>query len=112
MKPYVVKDKGWKLLVQLFKTAKSDGSISFDEERILKASDQNVNNLLAYTQEAWKDRVLTEDEKQRIVFLIKKIQDDATTLAEYDDIITNEEEALLDIIREIIQEFCNQPRSL
>ena len=108
MKPYVVKDKGWKLLVQLFKTAKSDGSISFDEERILKASDQNINNLLKYTQEAWKDRVLTEDEKQRIVFLIKKIQDDAITLAEYDDIITQEEEALLDTIREIIQEFCTR----
>ncbi len=110
MKPVIVKDKGWKLLSRLFKTAAKDGVITFDEERILRASDLNVNNLLDYTKKAWEDKTLSENEKTRIIFLIKKIQDDAISLAQYDDIITNEEEELLDIIREIIHEFITETR--
>ncbi|MHA2250028.1 MAG: hypothetical protein ACXAD7_06685 [Candidatus Kariarchaeaceae archaeon] len=105
MKPNIVKDKGWQLLTRLFRTAKKDG-ISFDEERILRASDLNITALLEFAETAWEDKILTEDERRRITFLIKKIHDDAVSLAQYDDIITSEEEALLDIIKEIIHEFC------
>ena len=100
-----MKDKGWKLLVRLFKEAKRNGEIDFDEQRILHTTDFNVTELLHFVQEAWEDSILSETEKQQITFLIKKIRDDAVTLANYDDIITDQEEALLMIIRDIFEEF-------
>lgn len=104
LKEALAKEKGWKLLVRLFKEAKRDGEISFDEERILRATDLNVLHLVEYIQQAWDDQHLSEEEKRKITFLIKKIRDDATSLAEYDEIISHEEDAMLNIIREIIQE--------
>lgn len=105
MKVNSVKDKGWVLLSNLFKQAADDKRITFDEGRILRATDLNVSKLLDFTEAAWEDKNLSETEKQRILFMIKKIQDDATTLAEYDDIVTNEEDEMLGIIRNLITEF-------
>lgn len=104
LKEALAKEKGWKLLVRLFKEAKRDGDISFDEERILRATDLNVLHLVEYIQQAWDDRHLSEEEKRKITFLLKKIRDDAVSLAEYDEIISQEEDAMLQIIREMIQE--------
>lgn len=105
MKSNLIKDKGWHLLVKLFKKANEDKEITFDEGRIINATDLNINKLLEFTTDAWSDRILTENEKQKISFLLKKIQDDAVTLAEYDDIITNEEDELLEIIRDMVENF-------
>lgn len=105
MKSDLIKDKGWHLLVKLFKKANEDKEIDFDEGRIIKATDLNVTNLLEYSKEAWEDKKLTETEKQKMMFLLKKINDDAVTLAQYDDIITREEEELLEIIRSTVQTF-------
>ena len=110
MKEEVVRDKGWDLLVHLFKTAKADRSISFDEERILRSADDNIVKLLEYVREAWDDRGPNESEKQKITFLIKKIHDDARTLAEYDDIVTEEERKMLDDILEKMNEFLSLTR--
>jgi len=100
-----VKAKGWTFLVSLFKTAKADGEIDFDEERILRSVDLNVMKLLEFVRQSWEDNRLDEDEKKQIIFLIKKIEDDAVSLAEYDDLLTKQEEAMLIIIREMISEF-------
>ncbi|MFV2015667.1 MAG: hypothetical protein ACC656_09585, partial [Candidatus Heimdallarchaeota archaeon] len=85
--------------------AKEDRKITFDEGRIIKATDLNVTNLFEYSVKAWEDKRLTETEKQKMMFLLKKIKDDAVTLAEYDEIITQEEENLLEIIRDTVQTF-------
>lgn len=61
--------------------------------------------LISYAEVAWEDRILTESEKQKMFFLLKKIEDDAVTLAKYDEIITTEEENLLNIIKETINNF-------
>lgn len=91
--------------MQLFKAAAQDGSISFDEERIIRATDLNVQNLVEYVDRAWEDKKLTEQEIQTITFLIKKIKDDAVSLAMYDEILSDQEEDLLDIIKGLITEF-------
>lgn len=100
-----VKDKGWRLLVELFKTAKADNQITKEEEVILRTTDFNVLELLKYVKKAWDDGILTEHEMELIRNLITKIEDDATTLAADDNIITDDEENLLEIIRNILQEF-------
>lgn len=105
MKTNLVKEKGWFLLVKLFKKAIEDREITFDEGRIIKATDLNVTNLLEYSKEAWEDKKLSETEKQKMSFLLKKIEDDAISLAQYDDIVTSEEEDLLGIIRNTIETF-------
>lgn len=93
------------MLSKLFRQAASDNEITFDEGRILRATDLNVTKLMDFTKLAWDDKNLSETEKIRILFLIKKIVDDATTIAEYDNIITEDEEDMLAIIREIVEEF-------
>lgn len=105
MKSNLIRDKGWHLLVKLFKKANEDKEITFDEGRIIKATDLNVTNLLEYSIKAWEDKKLTETEKQKMMFLLKKIKDDAITLAQYDEIITQEEEELLEIIRGTVEIF-------
>jgi hypothetical protein len=105
MRVDLVKEKGWHLLVKLFKKANEDREITFDEGRIIKATDLNVLNLLEYAKEAWEDKKLTETEKQKMMFLLKKIKDDAISLAHYDEIITQEEEELLEIIRGTVETF-------
>lgn len=105
MKVNLVKEKGWHLLVNLFKQANTDKIISFDEQRIISATDLNVNKLVLYAKTAWEDSILTEDEKKRMSFLLKKIEDDAVSLAMYDDIITREEEDLLKIIKATVEHF-------
>ena len=105
MKVNLVKEKGLTLLVRLFKKANEDREITFDEGRIIKATDLNVINLLEYSKQAWEDKKLTENEKQKMLFLLKKIEDDAISLAQYDDIITGEEEELLGIIKSTVETF-------
>ncbi|MDH5646768.1 MAG: hypothetical protein OEZ01_12210 [Candidatus Heimdallarchaeota archaeon] len=92
-------------MVKLYKTAAKDGDITYDEERILTVTDANILNLLNYVKGAWRDKILDDKEKQKITFLIKKIYDDAISVAEFDNFITNEEDSLLYIIREVIDEF-------
>ncbi|MHA2100250.1 MAG: hypothetical protein ACW99A_16365 [Candidatus Kariarchaeaceae archaeon] len=105
MKSNLIKEKGWYLLIKLFKKANEDREITFDEGRIIKATDLNVTKLLEYSQQAWEDKKLTETEKQKMMFLLKKIKDDAVTLAQYDEIITDEEEDLLEIIKVTVETF-------
>ncbi|MHA2502937.1 MAG: hypothetical protein ACXAE3_08710 [Candidatus Kariarchaeaceae archaeon] len=105
MKENLVREKGWALLRALFLAAKKDGEIDFDEQRILKATDDNVMQLLETVRRAWDDSVLTETEKQQITFMIKKIKDDAVSLAEYDSVISEQEDEMLNIIYEKIYEF-------
>lgn len=104
----VVRGKAWQLLIRLFREAISDGCIDFDEGRIISSADLNVKNLLQYIKDSWDDKIITGSERANIQFLVKKIEDDAITLAEYDDIITSQEQALLNIIKEIIEGFAEQ----
>ncbi|MCY3410500.1 MAG: hypothetical protein INQ03_02580 [Candidatus Heimdallarchaeota archaeon] len=105
----IIKSKAWQLLIRLFKQAKEDGQIDFDEGRILSSTDLNVNNLINNLREAWEDKILTSTERANLEFLVRKIEDDAISLAEYDNIITEQEQALLDIIREILDGFSEDP---
>jgi len=100
-----VKEKGWKMLVALFKVAKADKQITPDEEAILETADVNVMNLLEYVKRAWLDNHLDNEEKERIEGLVAKIEDDATTVAALDSIITNEEADLIEVIRDTVREF-------
>lgn len=103
-----IRGKAWQLLIRLFREAISDGRIDFDEGRIISSADLNVSNLIQYIKDAWDDKIITGSERANIQFLVKKIEDDAITLAEYDDIITSQEQALLDIIKDIIETFAEQ----
>ena len=101
----LARDKGWRLLLRLFKQAKQDREIDFDEERILRATDFNVLKLVKFIDEAWQDKHLSEEEILCITFLITKIRDDATSLAQYDEIISKQEQDMLDIIKVMVEEF-------
>ncbi|MCH8908104.1 MAG: hypothetical protein IH840_13530 [Candidatus Heimdallarchaeota archaeon] len=100
-----VKERGWELLVSLFKIAKSDNKITPDEEAILKTTDASVMNLLDYVKIAWEDNILDQDERETIEGLVAKIEDDALTEAASDKIITEEEQNMLEVIEETIQGF-------
>lgn len=102
-----VKAKAWQLLIRLFKEAKRDSMIDFDEGRILSSANLNITKLLEYLRVAWADKRIDHNERKNIEFLVQKIENDAISLAEYDEIITQQEEALLEIIREMISKFAD-----
>ncbi len=108
MREDIIKAKSWQLLIRLFKEAKKDMEIDFDEGRILSSANLNINKLIAYVKMAWEDKIIDHTERKDIEFLIRKIEDDAVSLAEYDEIITAQEEALLGIIRELITDFTDE----
>ena len=103
-----VRAKAWQLLINVFDEAMSDGCIDFDEGRIISSTNLNVNNLLDYITGAWEDNNLDHTERANIEFLVRKIEDDAISLAHYDDIITKQEAALLDIIRNLVEHFAHE----
>ena len=105
MKKEIVKDKGFQLIVRLFKTAIKDGEVDQDEARVLQTTESNILSLLNYVEEAWSDGKIDDTEKLCILELIKKIQSDAENIAFFDKKLTDEEAELLSIIDSMMQEF-------
>ena len=48
MKVSKIQEKGWKLLINLFKAANDDSIITFDEGRIVRTTDLNVTKLYTH----------------------------------------------------------------
>ena len=105
MKKEIVKDKGFRLIVRLFKTAIKDGEIDRDEARVLQTTESNILSLLNYVEEAWSDGKIDDTEKSCILELIKKIQSDAENIAFFDKKLTDAEAELLSIIDGMIREL-------
>ncbi len=105
MRVEIIKDKGFQLLVLMFKRAMMDDKISEDEAEILKTTDMNVTKLYQCVQKAWEDELLDNNERDRINSLIDKILVDAENIAKKDNIITAEEKELLDLIYNMLDNF-------
>ncbi len=105
MKKEIIKDKGFQLIVRLFKTAIKDGEIDSDEARVLQTTESNILSLLDYVEKAWDDGKIDETEKICILELLKKIQSDAENIAFYDKKLSDEEAELLSIIDSMMGEF-------
>ena len=105
MKKEIIKDKGFQLIVRLFKTAIKDGEIDRDEARVLQTTESNILSLLDYVEKAWDDGKIDEIEKACILKLLKKIQSDAENIAFFDKKLTDEEAELLSIIDSMMHEF-------
>ena len=105
MKKEIVKDKGFQLIVRLFKTAIKDGEIDRDEARVLQTTESNIISLLKYVEQAWDDGKIDDNEKSCILELLKKIQTDAENIAFFDKKLTDEEAELLSIIDSMMREF-------
>ena len=62
MKKEIVKDKGFQLIVRLFKNAIKDGEVDRDEARVLQTTESNLLSLLNYVEEAWSDGKIDDTE--------------------------------------------------
>ena len=105
MKSEIVKEKGFQLLLKLFKTAVKDGEIDIDEGKIIEKTDSNMNLLYHCVNKAWEDNVIDDEEKNCIITLLQRIQLDAESIALSDNNITKEEADLLLIIDNMLEEF-------
>lgn len=105
MKLEIVKEKGFQLLVRLFKTAIKDGTIDSDEGKILTKTDSNMSKLHRYVNRAWEDNILDGEEKASILTLLQRIQLDAESIALSDNIITQEESEMLLVIDTMLEGF-------
>lgn len=90
-----IQEKLDRLKQSLLNKALSDGQISAEERMILNSINYDIDNLFDTLDEAFEDNIITSEEKQDLVSLVKRINNDAETTASFDEYLSKDEESLL-----------------
>ncbi len=96
-------DKTIKLLSSMTNKALDDGIITEDERAVLKSLFDDLKDYNWWLQKAMDDGVIDLSEEKRLKNLLYKIYENSWKTAIADDVITDDERALLDHLGEC---FC------
>ncbi|MDH5401921.1 MAG: hypothetical protein OEZ01_10365 [Candidatus Heimdallarchaeota archaeon] len=91
-----------KLRKMLIQVALMDGNISKDEQNIINNVDMHIPDLKKIIKKAYGDGVVTEEEKVKIHNYLKQIMNNAVSVAKTDKRLENEEQILLQQIKNIL----------
>ena len=90
---------------KLLTIASQDGIISKDEKALIDSVKKNIAKYFAVLNESYDDDIITSDEQNSMYRIRKQILDEALQVAKQDNQVTQEEFALLNTIRSILEEM-------
>ncbi len=89
----------------LIKIAFADGILSDDEINILLSINLNLEILHKALIKAYEDKIIDENERQEIKIILNQTEDDAVSIAKFDECITQEDRRLLVILQKSLIEI-------
>jgi hypothetical protein len=89
----------------LIRVALADGILSNEEINILLSIDLNLIILHKALVKAYEDRIIDENESNEIRMLLHQIEDDAVSVAKFDECITREDRNLLITLQKTLIEI-------
>ncbi len=84
------------LIEKVNKIALRDGIITDDEEALIKVTEQRVNEILDLLKKS--NTTIDERTRKMIDNIIKKMEDETISVAEFDDLISEDEVAILGLL--------------
>lgn len=94
-----IEEKLVKLRESVLNIALRDGSISEDERMVLNSISFNIDNLIDNLDQAFEDDIITPDEKKELKSLVKRVEDDAESIASYDEYLSKDEASILNRLK-------------
>ncbi|MHA2503086.1 MAG: hypothetical protein ACXAE3_09460 [Candidatus Kariarchaeaceae archaeon] len=85
--------------------AKQNGIITADEQAIIESVKENIAKYFEVLHQSYDDDIITSDEQNDMYALRKRIMDEAVEIAKDDNQITQDEFALLRVIKSILEEM-------
>ncbi len=79
----------------IIEVAAEDGYITEEEQSLIDFAEISLKKLQIELQEAYSDGVISAEEQERLSELKAKIIDTVTDIANYDDIISSDEMAMI-----------------
>ncbi len=89
----------------LIRVALADGILSNEEIEVLMSIDPNLELLHKALVKAYEDRIIDKNESNGITILLNQIEDDAVSVAKFDECITQEDRRLLFVLQKTLIEI-------
>ncbi|MHA2502394.1 MAG: hypothetical protein ACXAE3_05985 [Candidatus Kariarchaeaceae archaeon] len=89
-------------IMKLMEVANEDGFVSSDEIEIIKQAEVDVDSYTTVLKEALADGIIDEKEKTFLDELKSLIIERAETIATLDDVVSDDEKAMLSKLSEIL----------
>ncbi len=88
---------------RMLNVAMRDGQISIDEQAILDVVNKGLDKVV---DQLYNNKAISDDEFKKLRSIIEKLEDDSVSIAKVDDLISDDEIALLGLLfKEIDQLF-------